>query len=155
MHSAIKSSSRLPSPTYVLMGTVWSESVVGRSTSFRNPPVFMKGSTQHNAEAAVLIGKKLIQRFTSSVPSGRRFMNGVSIEQCTGAYAEPCLLSEGLVPVEPYPGRCWDSGRCCCQAWVGHTSPYAWMFHEVLTASSVPRRVLQCVLSATFPWRLQ
>ena len=35
-----------------------SVSVVGRNTSFRNPPpVFMKSSTQHNAEAAVFIGK--------------------------------------------------------------------------------------------------
>ena len=44
--------------------------MVGRNTSFRNPPVFMKSSTQHNAEAAVFIRKKLIQRFTSSSPSG-------------------------------------------------------------------------------------
>ena len=30
--------------------------MVGRNTSFRNPPVFMKSSTQHSTEAAVFIG---------------------------------------------------------------------------------------------------
>ena len=63
--------------------------VIGGNTSFTNPPVFLKSSTQVNAEAAVLnevnifldhlfhhdntpvfIVKRLIQRFTSSNPSG-------------------------------------------------------------------------------------
>eukprot|EP00450_Noctiluca_scintillans_P010731 CAMPEP_0194488180 /NCGR_PEP_ID=MMETSP0253-20130528/8192_1 /TAXON_ID=2966 /ORGANISM="Noctiluca scintillans" /LENGTH=1799 /DNA_ID=CAMNT_0039328509 /DNA_START=26 /DNA_END=5425 /DNA_ORIENTATION=+ len=64
--------------------------VINSTTSFRNPPVFLKSSKQLNAEAAVLnevqvlldhllhhnntavfIAKRLIQRFTSSNPSGR------------------------------------------------------------------------------------
>uniref|UniRef100_A0A7S1F7N6 PA14 domain-containing protein n=1 Tax=Noctiluca scintillans TaxID=2966 RepID=A0A7S1F7N6_NOCSC len=64
--------------------------LIGQNTSFRNPPVFLKSSKQLNAEAAVLnevqvlldhllhhnntavfIAKRLIQRFTSSNPSGR------------------------------------------------------------------------------------